>query len=183
MSSNNKHPKPYHLLTIYPTVISAVTPALLMKSSSVRGEVIGIGLSDDPTLCPVKAIVSYVIHLREHQASPKNTLSLCYSINCWHPVTPTHVSAILNNTFTYLGPTLGFLATEISAQCLCASGDNALLNAHIEPKSTPLISLWRSDEMFRYLHVQNRNLMKYYAANVLQHGNYNLTTNKHVPMQ
>ena len=34
MSSNYKHPKPYHLLTLEPTVISDVTSALLMKPSN-----------------------------------------------------------------------------------------------------------------------------------------------------
>ena len=90
---------------------------------------------------------------------------------------------MLKNTFTYLGPTLGFLATDISTRCLRAVGANALLNAYIDPEVITLIVCWRSDETLLHLNVQHRNLMKYYAANVLQHGNYNLTTNKHVPMQ
>ena len=145
-------------------------------------KVIGIGLIGDPTLCPVKAIVCRVIHLRKHQVSPQNLLSIYYSVNFLPPVTPTHVSVMLNNTVTYLGPTLGFLATDILARCICAAGANALLNALIGPQVITLIGRWRSDEIIRYLHVQNRNLIKNYAAQMLQHGNYNLIPNQYVPM-
>ena len=72
------------------------------QKNGVQGEVIGLGLSGNPTLCPVKSIVRRVTHLRKHQASPHTPLSLCYSANCWRPVTPTHVSAMLNNTVPYL---------------------------------------------------------------------------------
>ena len=89
---------------------------------------------------------------------------------------------MLKNAVTYLGPTLVFLATDVSAHYLCASGSNDLLNARIDPEVITLIGRWRSDEILRYLHVQNRNLMKYYAARILQHDYYNLIPNQYVPM-
>ena len=89
---------------------------------------------------------------------------------------------MLKNTVTYLGPTLGFLATDISARYLCATGDNALLNARIDPEVITLIGRWRSDEFIRYLHVLNINLMKDYATCMLQHGDYNIIPKQRVPM-
>ena len=89
---------------------------------------------------------------------------------------------MLKNTVTYLGPALGFLATDVSARCLRAAGANALLNARIDPKVITLIGRWRSDEMLRYLHVQNRHLMKDYASRMLRHGDYTLIPNQLVPM-
>ena len=119
------------------------------QKNGVRGKVIGLGLSGNPTLWPVKAIVHCVTHLHEHQASPQTPLSLCYYVNRWIPVTPTHVSGMLRKTVTYLVPTLGFLATDILARCLCAAGSNALINAHIEPEIITLIGHWQSNEMLQ----------------------------------
>ena len=90
---------------------------------------------------------------------------------------------MLKNSVTYLGPNIDFLFTDISERCLRASGANALLNEHIDPEVITLISRWRSDKMLQYLHVQNRNLMKDYAARMLQHGNYNIIPNQCVPMK
>ena len=54
---------------------------------------------------------------------------------------------MMKNTVTYLGPTLYFLATDISARCFPAAGANALLNARIDPEVVTLISCWRYNEM------------------------------------
>ena len=89
---------------------------------------------------------------------------------------------MLNNTVTYLLPTLGFLATDISERCLCATVVNSLINARIEPEVITFISCWRSDEILQYIHVQKRNLMKDYADCMLQHSYYNLIPNQHTPM-
>ena len=90
---------------------------------------------------------------------------------------------MLKNSVTYLGPNIDFLATDISERCLHASGANTLLNEHINPEVITLISRWRSDKMLQYLHVQNINLMKYYAACMLQHGDYNIIPTQCVPMK
>ena len=72
---------------------------------------------------------------------------------------------------------------DVSARCLRAAGSNALLNARIDPDVITLIFHWRSDGILQYLHVQNRNLMKDYAAHMLQHGDYNIIPNQCVPMK
>ena len=152
------------------------------QKNGVRGEVVGLGLSGDLTLCPVKAITRRIIHLRNARAPPNTPLSLCFNRNQWRPVTPSQVSTMLKNTVTYLGPALGFMSTDVSARCLRAAGANALLNARIDPEVITLIGRWRSDEMLRYLHVQNRHLMKDYASRMLRHGDYTLIPNQLVPM-
>ena len=57
------------------------------QKNGVRGEVIGLGLSGDPTLCPVKAITRRIIHLRQHRASPTNPLSMLFqlTLDARHP--------------------------------------------------------------------------------------------------
>ena len=109
------------------------------QKNGVQGEVIGLGLSGDPLLCPVKAITHWALHLCQHQGSPQTPLSLCYSNTCWKPVRPTNVSAILKQTVTYLVLALGFCASDVSACCLWAAGANTLLNARINPEVITLI--------------------------------------------
>ena len=45
------------------------------QKNGVRGEVIGLGRSGDPYLCPVKAIVRRVLHLWSHNVPPHTPLA------------------------------------------------------------------------------------------------------------
>ena len=135
-----------------------------MQKNGVCGESIGLGLSGDPVLCPVLTLVRIVISLRRANASPLTPLSSVFIDGTWKPVTPNMVSTAIKKAVTLVGPSLGFLASNVSACCLRAAGANALVNARVDPEIITLISRWRSDELLCYLHVQNLTIMKNFAA-------------------
>ena len=70
---------------------------------------------------------------------------------------------IIRDAVAALGPSLGFLPSEVSAHCLRAAGATALLLAQVDPDVIHLIGHWHSDKMLRYLHVQAYPLMKDYS--------------------
>ena len=154
-----------------------------MQKNGVCGEVIGLGLSGDPVLCPVLTLVQIIISLHCANASLLTPLSSVFIYGTWKPVTPNMISTTNKQAVTLVGPSLGFLASDVSARCLRATGDNALLNARVDPNIITLIGRWCSNEMLYYLHAQNWTIMKNFAAQMLQHGNYTLVPNQLVPIQ
>eukprot|EP00804_Cyclotella_cryptica_P015306 CCRYP_005414-RA/>CCRYP_005414-RA protein AED:0.57 eAED:0.10 QI:0/0/0/1/0/0/2/0/539 len=151
------------------------------QKNGVRGEVIGLGCSGDPYLCPVKAIIRRVLYLRLHSAPPDVPLARLFNSNSH--ITASVITSTLRDAVTLLGPELGFLPSDISARCLCASGAMAFLLGQVDTDIIWLIGRWRSDEMLRYLHVQAAPLMQDYARKMLMAGNYSLIPNQLVPMQ
>ena len=152
------------------------------QKNGVRGEVIGLGCSDDPYLCPVKALARRVIHLRTQNATPTTPLALVYQENRWRSIKPADLTSTLRNHVSILGPSLGFRPKDVSVRSLRAAGANALLTAHVDTDIIRIIGRWRSDEMLRYLHVQNGSLMAGYSRLMLTTSDYNLIPNQLVPM-
>lgn len=167
-----------------PTLLSATFASLTFErqKNGVEGEVIGLAKSGDPYLCPVKAIARRIIHLRQHNAQPNTPLATVYTNNRTASITPTMITTTLRHHVSLIGPTLGFLPSDVTVRCLRAAGANALLSADIDPCIIQLIGRWRSDEMLRYLHVQSKSLMKDYSAKMLQSGDFTLIPNQIVPM-
>ena len=97
------------------------------QKNGVRGEVIGLGRSGSPTLCPVLAAVRRVKHLRAHGAPPHTPIA-SYFDRTWRQVTPADITAVLQTAVLALGTlTLGFLPSEVSARSLRAAGAMTLL--------------------------------------------------------
>ena len=153
-----------------------------MQKNGVQGEVIGLDLSGDPVVCPVLTPVRIIISLQSANASPLTPLSSVFLNTLWKPITLNMISTAIKQAVSLVGPSLGFLASDVSAQLLRAAGANALLNARVDPKIITLIGRWCSDEMLCYLHVQNLTIMKNFAVQMLNHGNYTLIPNQLVPM-
>ena len=63
-----------------------------LQKNGVCREVIGLGLSGDPVLCPVLTLVRIVISLRQANASPLTPLSSVFVQGLWKPVTPNMIS-------------------------------------------------------------------------------------------
>ena len=105
----------------------------MQKNAGIRGEVIGLGLSGDPVLCPVLTLVRIIISLRHANASPLTPLSSVFLNSSWKPVTPNMISTAIKQAVTLVGPSLGFLESDVSARCLRAAGANALFNARVDP--------------------------------------------------
>ena len=54
------------------------------QKNGVRGEVIGLGTSGNPHLCPVRAVVRRILHLRASQADPSTPLATVIHNNRVH---------------------------------------------------------------------------------------------------
>lgn len=145
------------------------------QKNGVRGEVIGLGRSEDPFLCPVKAAVRRLLYLRDNNATAQTPLAHVFD---GPNVTPSRITTVLRNAVAALGTDLGFLPSDVSARCLRAAGAMALLLSDVDSNIIQLIGRWRSDAMLRYLHVQAAPLMQDYSRRMLDGGQYNLIPNQ-----
>ena len=130
------------------------------QKNGVRGERIGQGCSGDPFLCPVKAVVRRLIHLRRCGAGPTTPLHhYQHNPDQAHPnnfykLTATTITRHLRLAVAALN--LAALPLEaVSARCLRATGATALLLSKIDPDLIRLLGRWQSDAMLCYLHVQS----------------------------
>jgi hypothetical protein len=175
-----------HLLTLSPTVLGAATGISLTfttQKNSVQGEVIHHGCSGSLTLCPVKAVLRRILHLREHTHDLKTPLASYFQANKLRAVAAKDVTSALRLSVATIGPSLGFLPEDISARSLRAGGAMALLCANIDKNVISLLGRWRSDEMMRYLHVQAQPVMKHFAQKMLVSGEFHLVPGQTVPSQ
>ena len=153
------------------------------QKNSVRGEVIALGRSGDPSLCPVRAVVRRVLHLREHGAVPDTPLAVYYLNGHWCRVSPADITNTLRTAVLAVGPAhLGFTPADVSARCLRAAGAMALLCAHVDTDVIQLLGRWRSDEMLRYLHLQAEPVMRNFSRLMLAGGHFALHPNADVPL-
>ena len=152
------------------------------QKNGVENEVIRQGLSGDPYVCCVKATKRRVCHLRAHNAPLSAPLARVYSADGHRPsgVTPALITKTLRDAVRCLGPTLGFLESEVSARSLRAAGAMALLVAKVDPDIIQILGRWRSDEMFRYLHLTAGPIMKNFARRML-HADYTIAPSQLVP--
>ena len=150
------------------------------QKNGVPNEVIGLGLSGNPHVCPVKSVIRRVLHLRAHNAPMDVPLARVMGMT--RKVTAATISQTLKTAVAVIGPELGFLPKDISARSLRAAGAMALLLARVDTDIISLIGRWRSDEMLRYLHVQAAPLMAEYSRRMLEAGSYSLLPHHDVPM-
>ena len=157
------------------------------QKNGVRGEVISLGRSGDPFICPVLAIARRVIYLRNNNAPADTPIARLFpptdgSAGGPTKITSAHLTKELRAAVNFIGPSLGFVEADVSARCLRAAGANALLLADVDGDIIRLIGRWRSDEMLRYLHTQAAPLMADYASRMLKAADYNMIPNQSVPM-
>ena len=141
------------------------------------------GRSGDPFFCPVKATKRRVRHLLAHNAPPLAPLSRVYGGEGSRPsgVTPRLITTLLRDSVRFLGPErLGFLERDVSARALRAAGAMALLVAKVDPNVIQMLGRWRSDEMFRYLHLSAEPIMRDFARRIL-HADFRLAPSQLVP--
>ena len=151
------------------------------KNGVVRGEVIGLSHSGNPQLSPPRILARRVIHLRTRHAPVGAPLSRVYMPDGHtKSVKPADITAALKAAVTFLGPQLGFLASEVTTRCLRAAGANALLCANVDPDIISLLGRWTSDQMLRYLFVQAAPLMQDYSRRMLAGGTFTLIPNQWV---
>jgi hypothetical protein len=142
------------------------------QKNGVRGERIGHSRSGHPSLCPVLCVVSRILHLRSHHAVPSTPLNAVWQ-GRWTYVLPTHITQSLRAAVR-LHPSFGFSVSDVSARSTRAGGAMALLCGGIDSDRIRLIGRWRSDEMYRYLHVQAQPVMNGVAAAMFRGGHFHL---------
>jgi hypothetical protein len=152
------------------------------QKNSVKGEVIGLGHSGDSLLSPPRILARRIIHLRTHGAALTTPLCRCHVPTGWIHIKPKNITDALQDAVRFLGPSLGFLPTDVTARCLRAAGANALLCSNVDTDIIRLLGRWRSDEMLRYLHVQAAPLMSDFSRRMLSGGHFTLVPNQLVPV-
>ena len=150
----------YPAATIPLEVLDMVTFAGLTfteQKNGVKGEIIGLTRSGDPAACAVTALTRRIRHFRAHGAPPATKL---YTYFDRHG-RPHHLGSSHLTEFLRLACLLQNIpADTISARALRATGATALLQGHVPVSLIQLLGRWRSDEVFRYLHVQSETLMR-----------------------
>ena len=148
------------------------------QKNGVRGETLGHGRSGHPFLCPVLSILRRLLHLRAAGATPATPLNAYSSgAGCWTYVLPAAITSLLRTSVTLLGPAaLGFATADISARATRAGGAMAMLCGGVDSDRIRLIGRWRSDEMYRYLHVQAQPVMAGVAPAMLRGGDFRLNS-------
>ncbi|KAI2507850.1 hypothetical protein MHU86_6630 [Fragilaria crotonensis] len=153
------------------------TPLLSLPSRSplrrtVCVETIGHGRSGHPTNCPVHALIRRITQLRAAGATPTTPLNAYRTPgDVWRFVLAAHITTLIRHAVSFL-PDL--VAADFSARCTRAGGAMALLCAGIGSDRLRLIGRWRSDEVYRYLHVQAQPIMAGVATAMLRGGDFRL---------
>jgi hypothetical protein len=197
-TANNSDTSPFRLQDVQffigPTRLDATvaTPELIRQATfatltftnqknGVCGEVIGHARSGDLFLCPVLALIRRVLHLREQNAPRDTPLAMAYHNQSPVAILPKDITQTLRDAVQFLGPSLGFLPSDVSARCLRAAGATALLCANVDSCHIELLGRWHSDQMLRYLHLQAQPLMRDFSTKMLHGGHFTLLPNQLVP--
>ena len=160
----------------------AVSLTFTTQKNGVENEVIKMGLSGDLRVCVVRAVTRRVCHLRSHNAPATTPLARVYTGvgRRTQSVTPALISKTLRDAVAWMGRDLGFLPGDVSARSLRAAGAMALLVGKVDPDIIQILGRWRSDEMFRYLHLSAEPIMKGFAAKMLN-ADYTIAPSQLVP--
>ena len=142
------------------------------QKNGVRNETIGHGRSGDPTICPVLCIVSRVLALRGVHAPPNTPLN-AFGQNPTRYVQSRDITRRIRTALA-IHPHPGYTSRDVSARSTRAGGAMALLCAGVDRDRIRMIGRWRSDEMYRYLHVQAQPVMTGIAAAMLRGGSYQM---------
>jgi hypothetical protein len=160
------------------TTATHVALEFTKQKNGVRGELVGLGRSAHPYLCPVKVMIWRIVHLRIHRAHPTMPIYQYHTTTTWQHIATTDITRQLRAATTVLGQAVGITPADISVRSLRSSGAMALLCAEVDTDRIRLLGRWRSDEMLRYLHVQALPIVAPLANLMVQHGYYTLLPNQ-----
>ncbi|KAI2491522.1 hypothetical protein MHU86_23050 [Fragilaria crotonensis] len=153
-----------------------VTLTFNRQKNGVRNETVGHGRSGHAHLCPVHALGQRVLALRRQGAAHDTPLNAFRpDVNSsWTFILPSDLTTRLRAALA-LHPDPAFTVSDVSIRSTRAGGAMALLCAGVDADRIRLLGRWRSDEMYRYLHVQAQPVMTGLAAAMLRGGSFRLT--------
>ena len=145
------------------------------QKNGVRNETIGHGRSGHPVICPVLCLVARVVALRAFQAVPSTPVNAyCNTLGGdTHYVHARDLTRRMRNALAIF-PDPSINPKDISARSTRPGGAMALLCAGVGAERIRLVGRWRSDELYRYLHVQAPQIMTGLSAAMLRGGNFRL---------
>jgi len=152
------------------------------QKNGVRGELIGLGPSGDPSFCPIQAVRSRLLALHLSDAPPETPLYTYFAHNLPFAISSSHLTSAVRMAVQVVGLPLGLTLTDISVRSLRASGAMALLCANVDTDRIRLLGRWQSDEMLRYLHVQAVPVVAPIASAMLRNGQFTLLPNQPFPV-
>jgi hypothetical protein len=91
--------------------------------------------------------------------APVHALATYFDGSLFVPISPKAITSVLQQAVHAVGPSIGFLPTDVYARSLRAPEAMALLCTHVDTDTIQLLGRWRSDEMLRYLHIQAAPIM------------------------
>ena len=148
------------------------------QKNGVRGEKIGHGRSGDPHICPVLCLVERVLTLRDlpatTPATPLNARGPAHPGGPLRYIMSADLTRRIRATLAGVYPDPSYLPTDVSARSTRAGGAMALLCAGVTGERIRMIGRWRSDELYRYLHVQAQPVMTGLSAAMLTGGSFRL---------
>lgn len=156
--------------------IETVTAASLTftdQKNCVRGEQVSQRSTNDPLMCPAKALFRLTLHQRQHNAP--NDIPLCdYYDNKGQrsSIKPAWIKHGLRWSAIDLVGETGIDPKLMSARSLRPGGATALLCANIDSDVIMLLGRWKSNAMFRYLRIQAHIHADNFAQKMLDHGSY-----------
>jgi integrase len=104
--------------------------------------------TNNPLLCPAKALFRLTQHLRDHQAPPDAALCDYYDSSNKLSSTPsTFITNGLRHSAVDLQATSGINARLLSARSLRPGGATTLRCANIDKDAIQLLGGWKSDAM------------------------------------
>jgi hypothetical protein len=120
------------------------------QKNAVRGEQIGHAATNDPQLCPRKALARISAHLRsEVQAKPDTPLYVYQYPNLMrkHHVSSTNINNALRHSANDIQHLTSIDPSLLSARSLRPGGATALLCTGIYTDVIQLLGCWKSDAM------------------------------------
>ena len=145
------------------------------QKNGVRNETIGHGRSGHPHLGPVLCLVDRVIALRALPSVPATPLNAYGTLSTatLRYIQPRDITHRIRAALA-IHPHPGYQPKDVSARSTRAGGAMALLCAGVGQDRIRMIGRWRSDELYRYLHVQAQPVMTGLATAMLRGGSYQL---------
>jgi hypothetical protein len=109
--------------------VTFVALTFTTQKNGVRGEVIGLGWSGNPVLCPVIAATRRIAHLRTCRAPATTPLATYYLSPAPTPIRPADITAALRCSTAIIGPTVGFLPSAAGGTVVRSRGHGCHLLA------------------------------------------------------
>ncbi|KAI2492490.1 hypothetical protein MHU86_22070 [Fragilaria crotonensis] len=127
-------------------------------------------------LCPVHCLAARVATLRRSGATPDTPLNAVrvHPDSPFRHILPSDITTRIR-TALLVHPDPAYAVADVTVRSTRAGGAMALLCAGVDSDRIRMVGRWRSDEMYRYLHVQAQPVMNGLSAAMLRGGAFRLT--------